>query len=740
MAARRTTPLLASLFLVLFAAHAGAVVVLPESLVAAAARATEVVSGRIVSATPRWGDASHNWIVTDYRVAVDEAIRTSAVTAGSEVTVTVWGGTIGEETWRILGVEQPVVGERYLFLLRPENPDERDGRGGTTGGAGTALRPIGLTQGVLALQADADGELVVREHDGAALQRGLTTDRPEADGGEVSLDAVRAALAATRFVSATATGAMVAAARAAADAEALPYSRPAPDGLQAHPYFWYGFWLDRVPVRPFGSWAASWVGEDVGQINKWNYYAQVFDIRASSQYFYPRDGIADLAGWLPSSVTQSSFGYTWEPGTIGVTFSYSLGLLITDATVALNPDYSWTRYDEFIYRGQTTALSFNYTMLHELGHVFGLDHQFARLSVMNYPPAAFRAVSLPYADDITGLRALYPGYAYARTDISVNMHYHGSGLGDFRDAVIPASVAAGQTLTVSYWEVQNLGTTTVAPTVEWWLMSRQDPASSAIFLRQVTLGPALPPGYQYTPSSMLTSLAIPATVPAGQYYLMAYVRGDGGPLAARFPWGNNYAFSRSPITVTGGTSTLAPPSNLAATVGGSSVTFTWTPPSPPPSAYILEAGSATGAANLAVVSLPGTLTTFTAAAPAGTFFVRLRSSSATAVSAPSNEVTFTIGGTGGGQIPGAPTGLQASASGSTVTVTWTAPASGGAPTGYILEAGSGPGQSDIANAPVGPATVFITGGVPPGTYYLRVRATNTAGTGPASNEFVLIVR
>jgi hypothetical protein len=90
--------------------------------------------------------------------------------------------------------------------------------------------------------------------------------------------------------------------------------------------------------------------------------------------------------------------------------------------------------------------------------------------------------------------------------------------------------------------------------------------------------------------------------------------------------------------------------------------------------------------------------------------------------------------------PGAPTGLTTSSSGSTVTISWSAPASGGTPTAYIIEAGSSSGASNLANFSTGnTATTFSAGGVGAGSYYIRAKATNSAGTSAASNESLMVV-
>ncbi|MEW6322942.1 MAG: fibronectin type III domain-containing protein [Acidobacteriota bacterium] len=685
----------------------------PESIASSAARARDIVAGRIVAGTPRWGDARQAWIVTDYTVVIDDVIRSATLRPGQIVTVTIWGGTIGEEVWRIQGLAHPLIGDAFLFLLVP-------------GGGVDRFTPVSHAMGLLALRAGADGDRVVRDHDGAPLQRGLDSLEPP-QSGEADFDAVRAMLAETAYDPAASSDP----ARTEASPD-LPASRPG----AAHPYTWFGYWPGRIPIRPFGSWAGAWMGLERTEMDKWGYYADVWDVRAPADFFYPRDGVVDLAGWQPSSNLLQAFGYAWEPNVVGITFSYTLGLLIVDATVALNPAYAWTTNDAAIYRGDSAAISFAFTMLHELGHVVGLDHSFFRLSVMNYPPIGFDAAAMVYRDDAVGLRALYPTRAVPRTDIGVHLYWHGPGAGDFRDAAFPASVSAGSAFSINNWVIENTGTTTVSPSVEFWLQSALDPAAPAVFLRSAAFSPPLPPGFSYDPLSTTATVTVPVSTPPGAYHLLMHVRGDGGPVTGRFPFGNNWGYSRRRITISG--AGLAPPTNLAATVTGSTVTFNWRhPASGAPPGYLLEAGSAPGLANLAALPLAGALTTFATTAPPGTFYVRLRSTSGSASSAPSNEVVVTVGA-GPGQVPGPPASISASVIGRTITVTWTPPTAGTV-TGYLLEAGSAPGLANLVEAPVGLTTSYTAANVPPGTYYIRVRALNDAGIGPPSADVAVSV-
>lgn len=181
------------------------------------------------------------------------------------------------------------------------------------------------------------------------------------------------------------------------------------------------------------------------------------------------------------------------------------------------------------------------------------------------------------------------------------------------------------------------------------------------------------------------------------------------------------------------------PGSLVATSTGSSVTLTWRAPTSgdPVLAYIIEAGSSSGAANLASVSTGNSATIFSATGVGGgNYYVRVRATNAAGASAPSNEVLLAVACT---TAPGAPSGLRVvSNSGGTVVLSWTG--ASGCPTSYIVQAGSTAGASNLVNSDLGSAATTLTAnGVGAGTYYVRVRAKNAFGTGNPSNEITLTV-
>lgn len=181
----------------------------------------------------------------------------------------------------------------------------------------------------------------------------------------------------------------------------------------------------------------------------------------------------------------------------------------------------------------------------------------------------------------------------------------------------------------------------------------------------------------------------------------------------------------------------APPANpgvLTVNVSIARVVLTWSPPTAgdPPTSYVLEVGSASGLSDL-VNTETGSATPFFAAdnVPAGTYFVRVRAKNSSGTSGASNEVQVIVGGVACTTAPSTPT-LSVSVVNRTFTLTWSA--ASGAPTSYVIEGGSGSGQTNLANYDTGSTATSYTALVDPGSYYIRVRAKNACGRSSASNE------
>ncbi|MEZ5290332.1 MAG: matrixin family metalloprotease [Vicinamibacterales bacterium] len=89
----------------------------------------------------------------------------------------------------------------------------------------------------------------------------------------------------------------------------------------------------------------------------------------------------------------------------------------------------------------------------------------------------------------------------------------------------------------------------------------------------------------------------------------------------------------------------------------------------------------------------------------------------------------------GGNPPNTPTNFSVSAVLSSVTLSWTPASTGGAAQHYLVDAGTAPSTYNLGTAVVNaPQTTLTANDVPPGVYYLRVRAENVLGTSAPSPE------
>jgi hypothetical protein len=192
------------------------------------------------------------------------------------------------------------------------------------------------------------------------------------------------------------------------------------------------------------------------------------------------------------------------------------------------------------------------------------------------------------------------------------------------------------------------------------------------------------------------------------------------------------------LTIVQSPATPGAPSGLRATLIGNRVSLAWIAPASgsAPTSYVIEIGSITGVADLAVENTGSTTTTFLSG-PVGdeSYFIRVKATNSVGTSVASNEVILIVG-RGCGSAPGPPSGLAVTASGGLYTLSWTAPR--GNPLSYILEAGSVAGATNLINRDLLTPLTSISGGALPGTYHLRLRGRNACGTGPASSEIVVI--
>jgi hypothetical protein len=176
------------------------------------------------------------------------------------------------------------------------------------------------------------------------------------------------------------------------------------------------------------------------------------------------------------------------------------------------------------------------------------------------------------------------------------------------------------------------------------------------------------------------------------------------------------------------------PTNLQLTQSGAAVSLAWTlPPSPARRGVRLEVGSVEGRADLLTLDLPADQATFSAAAPPGSYFVRIRALAGFATSHTTPDVSFAVGPPG---VPAAPLDLSAVTAGATTTFAWRPPSTG-APPIYQLEVGTMQGRRDVGTVAIGGTATSVTLPVPATASWARLVAVNDQGRSAPSRDVFL---
>lgn len=222
----------------------------------------------------------------------------------------------------------------------------------------------------------------------------------------------------------------------------------------------------------------------------------------------------------------------------------------------------------------------------------------------------------------------------------------------------------------------------------------------------------------------LTSFSLP-NVPQGTYFLRVLARNAAGLGAPS-----------NVVAVTVSTAQAPPPAptNLVASVSGSTVTLTAQLPNVPLSGLLLVGGVTPGSAQ-AVIPLNVAPTNSIPNVPPGTYYGRLVAMNSGGASPPSNEVTIVVGQPTC-TAPSAPV-VNAQVNGQAVALSWNAISGAVA---YRLDVAVTPGGSPMISQPLPPSQTSVSNPlVPPGTYYVRVVVGNACGLTATSAEVAVTV-
>ena len=185
-----------------------------------------------------------------------------------------------------------------------------------------------------------------------------------------------------------------------------------------------------------------------------------------------------------------------------------------------------------------------------------------------------------------------------------------------------------------------------------------------------------------------------------------------------------------PVTLPNGAPVLLNPGNLTVPPGAVAFHFSASDPDGDTLIYTATGLPGTVTLNTGTGAVSGSLS-------AGTYRVTATASDGNLQSRQSFTITVQAAGGGGGgnpcSAPGAPTLRAPSVTGNYVSLSWSPPGSGAAPTSYVLSVGTAPGLANLAVIEAGLA-MSIGGALPDGTYFVRAMSRGACGDSIASNE------
>ena len=535
---------------------AAATSMVPLTLDERVQKASEVIVATVVAADAQRKGELARFIETEYTLRVEEVVF-GALQRNEVLTIRLWGGTIGEETLTAAGVRVPEVGRRYFFMLTPA---WRTSNWGVI---------VGTDQGMFEVVRDE-----VRGSDRIVDFKGRTLERTPTSSNELlNADGAESALAVPDFISwiqrARAGGPTRPSGDApvGVDAAATEYSIAAVERGDFIPSAVplncrVGLWLH---FETYASDSPFYL-TDIREMQKWNFYSVVFgwdDTPNGDRRI--GNGRNDIHGLLNDQQMQVAWGRPWD-GELAVTSWRCLSGFMAEADIAINANYDWTFDDELVFSGEAFPNVYPYrqTMLHELGHAAGLDHDFDTLSVMNYTDSKrHRAYAFPYMHDAEAVRNSASHAVVARKDLAVYPFRWTPQRRELLDGTIRSiwsdlsfsitTLVAGMSLRVSGFHLENVGTVTVDnPALNWYLTQQRFYPNGQIPYLGRSVFPLSLPRFGDVPSSMTdVALQVPPDVRAGSYYVSALIDLVGGvrPSQPTFPYAHNAFFTRQRIRV-----------------------------------------------------------------------------------------------------------------------------------------------------------------------------------------------
>jgi hypothetical protein len=537
-------------------------------------------------ASPDHDMIATDFVIRLERLVYDPRQLLGTVSRGRTVTLTFFGGVLDDREIRIPGVPIPEVGQECIFLVQEENLGRASPLAGGNRGLyfverGTVDATVVDAWGVpVRSRFFSDGQVgAVLRLDEFLADLAAALPRANADGSLVApLHAPVAAPLQDEVFSGDqiprATPANSGATTNSNDSAPLSggpgvergedspppgdegltrphaFSPPRDDQLGMWPlpmkegsaFLWEPPNLPSIyNIPPMYYEGAQWGLNFEYSLSDWNRYASdVFRKYAVSDNTFGHQGRNDFA-FTNDTDFESTYGFTPSSGWLGIAVMYnssgdpiSPGQQIFESDVILNVDQNWTLDFQTAYQN-TNIWYFRSTTVHEAGHTVGREHQFTENlsaqwhSVMNYAPAGALDTEFytTFMDDAASIRAAYPDNAVTIDDYGVYLfRTNGDGISSPVPVVwstFPSTVVLGQSFTVSNFTIENLGTTSVNPVIDWYLSELNNSyAGDDYFIGTTTHGSLAPS----TGLSSSRTFTVQGSIPIGSYYVSAYASSD----------------------------------------------------------------------------------------------------------------------------------------------------------------------------------------------------------------------